>query len=252
MKLGKKPPQYDNRDLLMASFLDVRKLPTIPEYFGHEGVIPPEQWRMLGNEKWGDCVFAGAAHEHMLLGTLGGDGHVFNENGVLADYSTVTGFDPSNPATDQGTLVRDAMKFRRETGVQDFMGHRHKIVAYISIEPGNLEHVYAAMYLFGCVGVGVEFPDSAMDQYEAGQPWSVVPGSQSRGGHYVPLIAKQRNAICVTWGKLQEVTETFLIRYMDECWAFITEEYVNKNTGKTIDGFAIDELLEMLKHLIAY
>lgn len=246
MKLGKLRPVYDNRDLLMTSYLDMRKLPPIPEYFGHDGVVPPNQWRVLGNDRHGCCVFSGFGHEHLLLGALGGTGYVFNENGVLADYGAVTGFDPANPSTDQGTLVRDAMKYRRETGVQDFMGHRHKIVAYVSIEPGNLKHVYAAMYLFGCVGIGVEFPDSAMDQFDAGQPWTVVPGSQSRGGHYVPLISKQQNLICVTWGKLQQVTETFLINYMDECWASITEEYVNKNTGKTVDGFAMDELLANL------
>lgn len=222
----------------MAAYLDTRKMPEIPDDFGHEPMI--DDWRVLANDLRGCCVWSGAAHEHMLLGTVAGKGMVFNDDGVLGDYAAVTGFNPDIPASDQGTVVRDAMNYRRQTGIIDAFGNRHKIAAYVSIEPRNLAHIYAAMYLFGCVGIGVLFPDSAMDQFHDEEPWSVVPGPMPSSGHYVSLVAKRRHPVCVTWGKLQEISETFLLTYCDEAWAFLTDDWIRD--GKSPEGFALEDL----------
>jgi hypothetical protein len=242
MKLGKRSPTYDHRDLLMSRYVDTHKLPDIPEAFGHEGVI--SDWRMLANDKVGCCVFSGAAHETMLLSSMGGIGRVFTETSVLSDYSAVTGYTPLNLSSDQGTLVRDAMKYRRDVGVEDFMGNRHKIGVFVSIEPGSWKNLLTALYIFGTVGIGFQFPNSAMDQFSNFDTWSVVPGATISGGHYVPLIGFRENLYCVTWGREQQMTRTFYETYCDEAWAYFTEEYLQ--SGKTPEGFAKDDLLSDL------
>lgn len=242
LRLGKLAPVFDRRDRLFSHYIDRSKLPEIPEQFGHEPII--DDWRMLANDRAGCCVFSGGAHETMLLSAIGGNGMVFNDDGVLADYAAVTGYNPENPATDQGTLTRDAMNYRRQTGLIDFSGKRHKILAYVALEPGNIDDLKAAMYIFGAVGIGIQFPNSAMAQFDEGDPWEVAAGATTDGGHYVPLVGKRQNFISVTWGKAQEVTERFLKTYTDEAWAFVSEEFLQ--TGRTPEGFALDDLMSDL------
>src|SRR6202035_3127836 len=100
------------RDLLFRTYVQEAALPTPPAQFGHETLFGPKAWGMLGNDEWGDCAWAGPAHETMILTTEGGHAASFTTAGVLSDYSAGTGFDPnagspgSNP-TDKGSNVRD-------------------------------------------------------------------------------------------------------------------------------------------------
>ena len=65
LKLGKKPARPGAVKFKFANFLVKPKLPTPPKVFGHEGLIGAN-WAVLGNDHYGDCVWAGAAHETML------------------------------------------------------------------------------------------------------------------------------------------------------------------------------------------
>ena len=58
----------------------------------------------------------------MLLNKEVGTTVPFSDFSVLSDYSAVTGFDPADPATDQGTDVQDAATYRRVTGLLDANG----------------------------------------------------------------------------------------------------------------------------------
>ena len=238
-KLGKLAAKYDHRDLLMAKYLDMSKLPPIPDQFGHEDKI--SDWGMLGNSDYGCCVWSGAAHETMLWNSEVGRTASFTDASVLSDYTAVTKFNPADPGTDQGTDLHAAMQYRRNTGVVDATGRRHKIGAYIWLEPGNVQHLLAAVYLFGAVGVGFMFPDSAMDQFQSGKPWAVVPGPSPNEGHYVPVIANRKNLIAVTWGALQEMTFSFYAKWNDESAAMISAEFLT--SGKTPEGFDVKSLV---------
>src|SRR5213078_258313 len=112
MKLGKLPHVPDDRDLKLADYLKTSVLPRPPKTFGHEKAFPVNGWETLGNDQYGDCVFAGAAHETMLWNAEAKHGVTFTDQSVLSDYSAVTGFDPHNPDSDQGTVVRDALNYR--------------------------------------------------------------------------------------------------------------------------------------------
>lgn len=240
LKLGKKSAIYDSRDLLMAKYVDMAKLPEIPEQFGHEGLV--KDWGMLGNDKVGNCVWAAAAHEHMVWTAVGPPKTArFDAASVISDYSTVTGYDPADPNTDQGSDLHEAMSYRRQTGVLDADGQRHKIAGYVWLEPGNVQHLLAAMYLFGVVDIGVRFPDSAMMQFNAGQPWTVVGGSTISGGHCISGVASRQNIMVVTWGKLQPMTPFFYRNYCDEACAMISTEFLHGNESP--EGFAVGDLI---------
>jgi hypothetical protein len=195
---------------------------------------------MLGNDQWGDCAWAGPAHETMILTTEGGHPATFTTESVLSDYAAGTGFDPNagpsgNNPTDQGSNVRDVLKYRAKTGIVDGDGNRHQIGAYVKLNAGDLDQVAQAMYVF------------QMDQFNSGQPWDVVPNAKVEGGHYIPLVARRENLEVVTWGALQQMTPAFFEKYCDEAWAYISTE--DLKTDKSPEGFNIDELKADLQAL---
>jgi hypothetical protein len=246
-KLGKRPAAYDHRDLQFASYRRRKiSLPPHPAEFGHESLVT--DWGVLGNSTYGDCVFAAAGHEHMLWCAEGNKPTSFDVDGVLADYSAVTGFDKNDPSTDQGTLVREALNYRRKVGVLDAYGVRHRLGGYVALELGNWEHLLEAIYVFGAVEIGFEFPSSGWDQFDAGQPWSVVPGASNDGGHDVPLVALRGDLLtCVTWGKLQQMTRAFYERYADESYALASLEILTD--GESPEGFNLATLQDDLRAL---
>jgi len=245
LALGKRPATEDSRDLLFSSYVRAEALPTPPPQFGRETLFAPKAWGMLGNDEWGDCAWAGPAHETMLLSAEGGRAATFTTAGVLGDYAAGTGFDPnagppgSNP-TDKGSDVRAVLEYRVKTGIVDAAGSRHTIGAYVKLEQGNLTHLYQALYLFQVVGIGIQVPSSAMDQFNAGQPWDVVPGASIEGGHYVPCVARRDVIEVVTWGALQGMTEAFFTTYCDEAWAYISTE--DLRSGVDPEGFNLTQL----------
>lgn len=255
LKLGKLPATEDSRDLLFSNYVVPAKLPEPPAEFGHETLFKRHGWGMLGNDDWGDCAWAGPAHETMLLTKEGGHPATFTTAAVLSDYSAGTGFDasagpPGDNPTDNGSNVRDVLGYRRKTGIGDARGKRHKIGAYVKLDPGNLEHIYQAMYLFQAVGIGIyPFPESAHDQFNNGEPWDVVPGSPAKGGHYVCCLARRNgNFELVTWGSLQEMTEAFFTKYCDEAWTYISTEHLDENKADP-EGFKLSELRTDLRAL---
>jgi hypothetical protein len=263
-KLGKKPATYDKRDLLFAQFRTAEPLPSHPKHFGHEKLVQAKAWQMLGNGPdstvspgfggAGDCVFAGGDHETMLWTLETGTATKFTGANAIADYSAVTSYDPNAPLdangvnpTDQGTDVRVALNYRQNTGLIDAAGKRHKIGAYVALELGNIDQLLEALYLFGIVGIGFKFPDSAMDQFNANKPWTVVSGAAPTEGHYVPFVAYRKNLECVSWARIQQMTPQFYKKYCDEAWAILSAEMLLD--GKSLEGFDLVQLQADLKAL---
>jgi hypothetical protein len=244
-KLGKKPARPGAVRLKLASYTNAAALPPAPAVFGHDALIGARDWGMLGNDRYGDCVWAGAAHETMLLAREAGAVVLFTDAGVLGDYSAATGFDPAKPETDQGTDMQEAAAYRRSSGIVDGHGIRHKIAAYLALEPGDMEHLHQAAYLFGAAGIGLQLPVSALTQSEHGQVWNVVAGAPIAGGHYVPLVGRRADGLhVVSWGVDQVMTEAFLKQYCDEAIAYVSQECLRNQ--KSPEGFSYADLISDL------
>lgn len=250
LHLGKTDHVHDPRDLLMARYTAALGVPAGP--LGHRELIPADGWGMLGNGPdpsvspdfagAGDCVFAGGDHEVMLWNAERGKAVTFTGADSIADYSAVTGYN-GTPATDRGTDMRTAMLYRKSTGLRDSAGKRHKITAFAALAAGDLNQVKQAIWLFSVAAVGIQFPSYAMDQFNAGLPWSVRRSGSIEGGHYVPVVGYDPTAdlfFCVTWGRLQPVTPGFLAKYMDEGYAPLSSEA--RKHGRTLEGFDYRQL----------
>jgi len=256
LKLGKKPFVSDERDLKLANYYDHTESPRLPTAHGHADLV--KEWGMLGNDEVGDCVLAGAAHETLLLGAEGGHHPAFTDETVLGDYSALTGYVSGDPSTDQGTDVRDAARYRKHTGIEDADGRRHRIGAYVWLEPGNVNQLLHALYVFGTVGVGYELPRSAEEQFAEAKPWTVVDDSPIAGGHYVPAVGYEPGEYTdqgvntfigsVTWGRVVSITSEFYEKYCTEALVYVSASALGPD-GKTPEGLDKAALLADLKAL---
>jgi hypothetical protein len=253
LKLGKLPARHDPRNLKLANYVDRSVvLPTVPKKVGHLDKLKSIQWGMLGNDQLGDCVCAGAGHEHMAWNQLAGRSVGWDTSAAMDMYEKVAGYQPGHPETDQGTDMSAAAKFRRATGILDGSGVNHKIDGYVELEPGNVEQLRIALYLFGAVGVGVEFPSFWMDQFNAGKEWTWRKVGQPNEGHYIPAFASaspRGKITVVSWGREQGMSAKGYEQFNDESFAYFSKEMLV--AGRSIDGFGADDLAADLQRITA-
>jgi hypothetical protein len=229
-KLGRKParhtPQSHLRGLRLARHLiDLGPAPSAsPDWVSAVTKQSPDGWTMAGNDQYGDCVFADCAHQEMLRTANAGTIWIPSTADVLALYSAVTGFNPSNPSTDNGADELTAIEYLTTSG---WLGR--KLDAHAEIDPTNHDHVGWAVCLFGACRLGVNLPASAMDQFQAGKPWDYVGGSPLDGGHDVPVVLYKDGInsilLIVSWGQLVEVTPAFMAAKYDDGTPYVEEAH---------------------------
>jgi hypothetical protein len=279
-KLGKKAATYSSKDIrysdVRPAVLDTADaatiLPTLKNYVGggYGMDFGASNWLMLGNGPCddgsitsgyaengaGDCAWAGPGHEEMESAFNAGRPvpkftclNILNQ---YAEYLNLPNAAALNANNDQGSDVRSVLVKRQTNGLVDVDGNAYKIGTFVSLELGNLQNLYEALYLFEAVGIGINFPESAMDQFNSGQTWSVVPGAQIEGGHYIPLVGHPSTNVwtCVSWGRRQTMTQAFLTKYVDEMWAYVDPERYNAVTGETPQNWKDADLEKFITLLL--
>jgi hypothetical protein len=228
LKLGKKPAQPARPQLrLTAAHLTALPAPPAEVDYG-AGAYP-----MYGNDQYGDCVEAGIGHQvGQYTRYARGVEALFTDADILNAYSAITGFRADDPSTDQGTYTQDAMTWWRRTGLAG-----HRILMFASLDVADTTALKQAIELFGAVGIGFNFPASAMDQFDDGEPWTVVKGSPLEGGHYVIATGYDQDYLKVkTWGTQQLMAWPFHAAYTDEAWVVITAEMADSAGSSTFTG----------------
>lgn len=239
--LGKKAPRVDRRTLQLADFVELAKLPIIPDTLHIGAKIQGNEWGAMLNDQYGDCVIAAAGHavQSWTATAPGSLIETIPDLEILKAYCDVGGYVPGKPSTDNGCVMLDALNYWRKTGIGG-----HKILAFVQINPKHTAMVRAAAWLFGGLYAGLALPSSAQRQYV----WDWVPGSTpgSWGGHAVYMHRVFRGgAGCVTWGYPQEMTDQFIENCCDELYAVASDDWFGFD--KTIAGFNRDELLRQLE-----
>jgi hypothetical protein len=203
---------------------------------------------MLGNDqRWGDCVFAGACHETMLWTAEGGEeARPVLRRDSPPDYAAVTGFNPDDPSTDQGTNVRDALAYRQKTGIRRRLRPAPQDRRLRRARPGDLN-----AHPRGDLPVRrgrVSGPSSRSRRWTSSTPGSRGrrPGFTDRGRPLHPVGGERRRLECVTWGRIQRsarVPEPS----SDEAWGSLSLEALN--SGKSPQGFDLAGLKADLQAL---
>lgn len=240
-RLGLKPVQSQPRLMLRNYFTsDLPSAESLKFPFGHANAIQPE---MFMNDKLGDCAIAGSIEEVRLANALRGVTVPFTDATAAQNYTAITGYNPADPSSDQGTDVHDLYQYRQSTGIVDADGNYHKIIAYAGLTPGDFNELLVALSLFEMVGIGIQVPSYAESQFEAGQPWHLVFGIHSiEGGHYIPVVGATDAATAqlYTWGAVGGITAPFYAKYNTVAVVALTEEMFKGDTD--IDGVDFEKL----------
>jgi len=239
-KLGKHPPRHDPRTFKLEKYLTA--LPPYPSAINWSRNVPA--WGMMDNDSLGDCTCAAAGHMEMLWTSQSGIEYVPADADIVSAYSQISGYQPGNEATDRGANMLDVLNFWRNAGISG-----HKIAAYTQVNPQSFSQVSAALYLFGGLYVGVNLPQSAMDATEVSQCWGNTEDENIIGGHAINLVAYDPWTVaCVTWGQIQLMTWSWLVKYADEAYAPLSADWLSA-TGQSPSGFNQQQLTQDLNAL---
>lgn len=242
-KLGKLPARHDTRTLKLARY--TAALPPPPPQCWYQERI--SAWEMFGNDTLGDCVAAAAGHMVMQWTAYAGTAFIPAESDIIKFYE-YSGYDPNDPSTDQGWELLSALQVWRANGVAG-----HKVAAYMSINPSDMEQLKLAVQLFGNVYLGIQLPLNAQDQsswhIDDTDPETAVAGSW--GGHCVPIVGYDVELFtCVTWGALMNMSPHWIARYSDEAYAVVSADWITQ-AGNSPSGFDMAQLITDLSAVTA-
>jgi len=248
-KYGKLPHQGHPKTLRLSKYMGAGVLPPEELKRAWEYVIQDGKWGMLGNDEVGNCLEATMLHYlDMVTAWTSGAPAGFETQDAIDLYTAITGYNPADPSTDQGTVYTQALAYWQSTGIKG-----HKILGWAEIDYNELGTLHQAISIFGAALIGFNVPQSAETQFDAGEPWNVVePDGGSVGGHAVPIVGfGAEGQTCITWGQRQQMDLKYPATYFDESYVVITEEWLTAAQKTPIKGFDLSTLESDLKLIAA-
>ena len=207
-----------------------------------------------GNDQYGDCVFAEDAHYIGLLTANANTLFDYSEAQTLADYSALTGFSPSNPASDQGADPIADLNWRVAKGYAD----GSKDAGWALVDGSNWAEVQYAVSTFGNLKMWFGIPDSIANSLpsSSGFVWDATAGNaDDANGHAIGgsgystnLVAASHDGIDVmTWGMRGRVTKAALAKWFVTSQGGglavrVSTDWISKNSGQTPSGLNVSAL----------
>jgi hypothetical protein len=184
-------------------------------------------WQMLGNDQYGDCVAVTWSNLRRLTTAWLSVESYPPLVQVEALYTTQN---PGFPAEDNGMDIQTCLEYLVKTGGPDGV----KALGFAAVDHTNPDEVKAAIAIFGAVWVGIDVLSANETEFDDGQPWDYVPGSQDVGGH--SILVGGYGAIgtgqlggdekFITWAEETSFTDAFWSNQVSECWAVVWPEHL--------------------------
>ncbi len=201
----------------LHTYFDEGKLPKAPAKCTY---ALKTNYPMAMNGTIGDCVVAG--HIHLTQAVAQENGGVYTYPGDVAtqeEYFKLTG------GADTGLVESTFLQTAKSSPI---LGSQ--IDSFGVLNHSNIDEIKSAIYTFGGAFLGVALPQSAQNQFPG--TWSVVPNSPIVGGHCIVAIGYDVQFVyIVTWGTVIRCTWGWFTTYVDEAYAIIYTEEVQKNRG---------------------
>lgn len=207
---------------------------------------------MFLNDQIGDCTAADGAHTFMIRRANVGQWLMPTDADVLAVYQATGGYVSGNPSTDQGAEESVVCAYMVSTG---FLGDKSAGTAPIAtglIDDAAIDRIKWSIQLFGSCRLGVNLPDNAEAQFDAGVPWAISGNPSIEGGHDVPAVRYNPQYFeVVTWGGLQQVEWDWLKKYGEEAHAELWPDFLMSGSGVSPAGFDMVALTTRLAAIAA-
>ncbi len=201
---------------------------------------------VLGNNDVGDCVIASILHAIGLVTGNAGNLATFSTQQALSIYSTLTGYDPRDPSTDQGTDPEVALNYWRSTGC-----YGHKILGWISVDSSSPTQLATAMWLFENLHFAEGLPDAWLNPGPRadGFLWDVAGPAVDNNGHMFVGTGHNNAGITIdTWGMRGTLTYSAIARYSSRSvygavYTALSEDSIDKVSRKAPNGFNLSALV---------
>jgi hypothetical protein len=246
-RLGRNRPR-PGPGLSLCNYM-LRTLPKPPVAVDYSAAGQPALSNIYGNDTLGDCVIAGIGHVVATQTGNAGDLFTFSDQQIISLYSSIGGYVPGDPSTDNGCDEVTALNHWAHRGAP--LGE-HKITGWLWVNGADLEEVRTAMWLFENLYFGVELPDEWVNQAMPSSPgftWDVAGAPGPNNGHCVVATGYGPQGIQIdTWGLIGTITDAAIAKYMvpaagGDTYVVIAEDSIAKATGKAPNGFDWSQLV---------
>ena len=220
---------------MAAKYFDLANMPPVPDAFDYSPRGGSTMADVLGNDALGDCTAAGVAHLIALL-TGGGDAPVtITTAETIAFYSLSTGYDPSDPSTDQGGDEVTVLTTWRGKGF-DGKG-AHAIAGFVQVDASNAALLKACAFYFGGLYFGLELPDTYTNPFPSADGYVWGPGTPDPNqGHCIVGVGADATGIKVdSWGLLGTFTYEAIAELCSDAaggmvFAVLSKDWVDKTS----------------------
>ena len=198
------------------------------------------------NDSLGDCTCAGIYHALQVWSANVGAIDTEPDDNAMLLYEQACGYVPGNTSTDQGGVEQDVLSYVMLSGAPAGAGgtDRHRLTAFVEIDPRNIDDVKIAISGAGLVYIGFQVPNNL--PMTAGATWDIEPSADYsiEGGHCVVLPAYDDASStfkAISWGSLYTMTYAFFNEFVDECYMIADPDFFNA-TGATPGGLTLASL----------
>jgi hypothetical protein len=254
-KLGRLRRGHDPRIPHLSALVAGRTLPPPPRSVDWSAGMP-QQLGMMRNDKLGDCTCAAFYHA-LQLWTFDAsrDKRIDTEPDadVVELYILACGYNPAIPGEGPGGVEQDVLTYLLNQGAPTGPAgrHRHKIAAFVEVDPRNIDDVKRTINDCGVAYIGFTVPRNIVPPGAAPPKiWQVEGNPQIVGGHAVVLPGYDSDGVkVISWGQFYTMTWEFFAKYVDEVYAIADPSWIEKTNGKTPGGLSLDDLEAQMQAL---
>jgi hypothetical protein len=215
----------------------------------------PEDLGMMLNDKLLNCTCAAFYHALQVwsfnaAGRSSGQMLTASDANVTELYKLACGYDSRKPGEGPGGKAQPVLKYLLKHGAP-IGPRRNKILAYIEIDPRQVDDVKRAINDCGLVYVGFNVPKYLGPQNRhLPEIWDVDPANRRFiGGHAVVLPGYDEQTLdVISWGRFYKMTWKFFGKYVEEVYAVADQAWIAA-TGKTPGGLTLKELDRQMEAL---
>jgi hypothetical protein len=217
-KYGKLPPRHDVRNLKLSNYLKYDLVPPTSVSWQDKVLNNGGSFQMFANDSLGDCTCAAVGNMIINWTANAGQVVVLQNSDIIKAYSDVTGYNPSDPNSDQGANETDVLNYWRNFGVGG-----HQIGAYAEINQNDITRVQCSTAFLEGVYIGFSVPQSVEDN--TNNIWDVGGNENIVAGHAVIVVGYDDTYLyIVSWGSVYKMTYPFWNKFVDEAYGLISQD----------------------------
>lgn len=172
---------------------------------------------MDGNDRYGDCTIAGAAHLVEGWDLLSG-AHEY----LPSSAEVVEVWRELNGDTEEGLVEAEVLKHWQTVGL-----FGEKIAGYAPVSSTSLLEWHQAIAFYGGMYLGINVGQPQQEQFSRGEEWTWVDGQEEDGHCVVALGYGPHGGLHVaTWGGIAVLSPGFLAHGLEEAWAVLPQQMV--------------------------